>query len=329
MTSMPVSDTTHAPADRLAQFPVSFFSVVMGLAGLTIASHKMEAAGALAQGTSAGLFWLSAAVYAAIALIYLAKALTRRRAVADEWAHPVRIAFFPAMSIGLILMSIAALAIDDRLSFGLWAMGTALHFLFTVMVITAWINHSRYEVVHLNPAWFIPVVGNILVPIAGIHHAPADLSWFFFSVGLLFWLVLLTVVVNRLIFHNPLPARLMPTLFILIAPPAVGFISWMKLTGGVDAFARILFFAAIFFFVLMLPQLGKLARLPFALSWWAYSFPLAALTIANFAMAENGGGAFYRSLAFGLYGLLALVIVGLAVRTLLAIARREVCVAEG
>ena len=315
-------------ADRLEHFPVSFFSVVMGLSGLAIATHKLE--GAIGLNGTAGtvLFWTAGAVYAAILGIYLLKMLLRPAAVAAEWRHPVRIAFFPASSIGLILMSIAALGVAPGLSFWLWLAGSALHFAFTIMVITTWIDHSRYEVVHLNPAWFIPVVGNILVPIAGIRHAPADVSWLFFSVGLLFWLVLLTVVVNRLIFHSPLPARLMPTLFILIAPPAVGFISWTALSGGVDAFGRILFFSAIFFFLMMLPQLGKFARLPFTLSWWAYSFPLAALTIAQFAMAEKGGVDFYRWVGFGLYGLLALLIAALAVRTVVAMIRGEICVAE-
>lgn len=300
----------------------------MGLSGLAIATHKLEAAAGLGGTAGTVLFWTAGAVYAAILGVYLVKMLLKPAAVAAEWRHPVRIAFFPASSIGLILMSIAALGVAPGLSFWLWLAGSVLHFAFTIMVITAWIDHSRYEVVHLNPAWFIPVVGNILVPIAGIRHAPADVSWLFFSVGLLFWLVLLTVVVNRLIFHSPLPARLMPTLFILIAPPAVGFISWTALSGGVDSLGRILFFSAIFFFLMMLPQLGKFARLPFTLSWWAYSFPLAALTIAQFAMAEKGGVDFYRWVGFGLYGLLALLIAALAVRTVVAMIRGEICVAE-
>ena len=210
----------------------------------------------------------------------------------------------------------------------LWIVGAALHFVFTVMVITAWINHSRYEVLHLNPAWFIPVVGNIIVPIAGVHFAPVDISWFFFSFGLLFWLVLLTVVINRLIFHAPLPARLMPTLFILIAPPAVGFLSWTILNGGVDGFGKLLFFSGGFFFILMLPQLGKFAKLPFALSWWATSFPIAALTLAQFTMGQQSGNSFYLGTGYVLYALLVLVIITLVYKTITAMMRGEVCVPE-
>ncbi|MDZ7809277.1 MAG: hypothetical protein U5L11_02915 [Arhodomonas sp.] len=59
------------------------------------------------------------------------------------------------------------------------------------------------------------------------------MSWFFFSVGLLFWIVLTDHRrLPRMIFHQPLPARLMPTLSILVAPPAAGFLSYLRLTGG-------------------------------------------------------------------------------------------------
>ncbi|MEW5727022.1 MAG: SLAC1 anion channel family protein [Pseudomonadota bacterium] len=313
------------PGHRLRDLPVSFFATVMGLSGLTIATHKVE--GALGWGSlgSQGLLGLSAAVFSLLVFVYLHKLVSFREAVAEEWAHPIRISFFPTISISLILLSIAALPVNGAVSRVLWTVGSGLHLVMTVLVMTSWINHSRYEVVHTNPAWFIPVVGNILVPIAGILHAPADVSWFFFSVGLVFWIVLLTIVVYRLVFHNPLPGRLVPTLFILLAPPSVGFISWVTLTGGVDAFARILYFSAAFFFLLMLPQLPKFARQSFALSWWAYSFPLAAFAIATVVMGERTGGAFYQWTGTGLVGLLGVVIAGLAARTVIAIGRHEIC----
>jgi tellurite resistance protein TehA-like permease len=37
----------------------------------------------------------------------------------------------------------------------------------------------------MNPAWFIPVVGNILIPIAGVEYMPKAFSFFYFTVGLL------------------------------------------------------------------------------------------------------------------------------------------------
>lgn len=76
------------------------------------------------------------------------------------------------------------------------------------------------------------------MPIAGVQHGFSELSWFFFSIGVVFWLVLLTIIFNRMFFHQPLPGKLLPTLFILIAPPGAGFVSWLQLNGELDAFAR-------------------------------------------------------------------------------------------
>ena len=118
----------------------------------------------------------------------------------------------------------------------------------------------------------------------------------------------------------------MPTLFIFIAPPAVGFISWFNLSGGLDAFGRVLYFVGLFFTFLLLSQFSYFARIKFFLSWWAYSFPLAAITIATLIMAKATGLALYAWLASGLLAALTLLIAILLTRTALAIARREICV---
>ncbi len=77
----------------------------------------------------------------------------------------------------------------------------------------------------------------------------------------------MVIIFNRIIFHMPLPVKLLPTLFILIAPPAVGFLSYINLTGELDAFAHVLYNFALFLTILLLSQLPRFARLPFFISW--------------------------------------------------------------
>ncbi|GAB6039441.1 SLAC1 anion channel family protein [Endothiovibrio diazotrophicus] len=313
--------------DRLAAFPISFFSVVMGLAGLTIAWEKAEAVLGLPP-VSATLLWLTAALFGLLAVAYLMKLVSRRAAVVAELHHPIKLSFFPAVSISLLLLAVATLHRQPALSEGLWLAGAALHLGFTVYVLGAWINHTHFEIQHMNPSWFIPVVGNIIVPVAGVAHGYPETSWFFFSIGLLFWLVLLVIVFYRVIFHPPLPGKLVPTFFILIAPPAVGFIAYLKLGGELDAFARVLYYAGLFLTLLLFTQVGRFAKLRFFLSWWAYSFPMAAITIATFVLYERLGGPLLRPLSVLLLTLLTLIIAGLLGRTALAMARGEICVEE-
>lgn len=311
---------------RLKNFPVAWFSIIMGLAGFTIAWAKTEQLFDLTVSISPWLLGLTATVAALLAGVYLAKLAVHPADVMAEVRHPVKLAFVPTISISLILLAIATLHVAPEVSFWLWSIGTVLHLLLTLYVLASWTHHDTYEIQHLNPAWFIPVVGNILVPIAGVHHGPVIISWFFFSAGLFFWPVLTSILFYRLIFHATLPARMVPTLFIFIAPPAVGFISYINLIGGVDPFAMILYCVGLFFTLLTATQISYFSKLQFFLSWWAYSFPLAAITIATLALFEQTGIVGLDTLAVILLAILSVVIAGLVVRTLLAVFRREICV---
>jgi tellurite resistance protein len=321
----PVS-TAAAAESRLQHFPISFFAAVMGLAGLSVATHRMEMVLQWRAYASLSVAAVAAAVFVIVAAFYGMKAVRHPDAVAAEWRHPVRLSFFATVSISLILLSLTILSALPSASLALWMTGTALHLYATLVIVSAWIGHRPFETPHLNPAWFIPAVGNILVPLAGVSFGFVEISWFFFAIGLMFWIVLMTLVFNRLIFHHPLPERLLPTLMILVAPPAVAFLSYLRLTGGaLDPFARILFYAAVILFLVVAAQLRQLMRLPFSLSWWAYSFPIAALTTATAVYADAIGSQVTRAAFIGLYILLCAVIALLAVKTVTAIRRGEIC----
>ena len=136
------------------------------------------------------------------------------------------------------------------------------------------------------------------------------------------------VIYYRVIFHPALPDKLAPTFFILIAPPAVGFLSYLSLTGEMDNFARVLYFSALFFTLLVLTQFRKFAKLQFFLSWWAYSFPMAAISIATMVMYDKTHNAFYSLTGIGLLVILTLFIVMLIFKTIKAIMKSGICVEE-
>ena len=324
------ADASAATAahSRLAHFPVALFSTVMGLAGLTLAWLKAHHVGGMPGEVGASLRWVASALYLFLLVMYAAKILRHPAEVVAERMHPVRLNFFPAISIGLILLATSWAPVAPHAALWMWSVGAALHLGFTLFAMSSWIHHTHYDIKHANPAWFIPVVGNILVPVAGAKLAMPDISWFFFSIGLVFWLVLMTIVLYRLFFHEPLPARLTPTLFILIAPPAVGFLAYLSLTDSLDAFARVLYFSGLFLTLLLASNALRFLRLPFFISAWAYSFPLAAITIASFEMHARSGVGFYLVLAWVLLAVVTVVIGTLVVKTLAAAAKGRICVPE-
>ena len=312
----------------IEHFPVALFSMVMGLTGLALAWLKLHQLGGAPAAIGGTLRLLASATFIFLAAMYVAKLVRHPQSVRADWMHPVKLNFFPAISIGLILLGAAWARDLPGLAQWIWGLGAALHLGFTLAAMSSWIHHPRYKLEHANPAWFIPVVGNILVPIAGTSFAPPDLSWFFFSIGVVFWLVLMTIVLHRLFFNEPLPARLTPTLFILIAPPAAGFLAWVALVNEVDAFARVLYFTATFLTLLLASNALRFLQLPFAISGWAYSFPLAAMTLASLEMGARTGSSFHHALGLILLAILSMVVVLLAVKTVAAAAKGKICVPE-
>ncbi|PID46172.1 MAG: C4-dicarboxylate ABC transporter [Proteobacteria bacterium] len=320
-------DTTQQETEsRLAYMPISFFSIVMGLSGLTIAWHKAQPV----FGMNLGLIniilpTLVSAIFLVLAWSYTQKIIRFPEKVAGELKHPVKLSFFPTISISILLLSIVFLSISPAIGRVLWAVGATAHIGFVLYIISTWMHQGHFQVQHINPAWFIPAVGNVIVPIAGVPLGFVELSWFFFSIGILFWIILMTIVFYRLLFHDPIPTHMLPTLFILIAPPAVGFVSYMRLTGELDSFARILYFSGLFLTLLLFSQAKRFLRLPFFLSWWAYSFPVAAITIASMVVFEHTQKTGFMWIGGLLLTLLTCLIGLLLVRTAIAIKNREIC----
>lgn len=316
--------TDPRPPQSLQHFPITFFAMVMGLAGLVLALRAAgQTLGLAVHFDLAGLLVVGA-VFVLISVAYVLKCLRFPGALAEEWHHPVRIAFFPAITISLLLMAAIAMDVNAVVARALWIVGAAGQFVLTIAVVSSWIGGRSYQHGVLSPAWFIPAVGNVIVPLAGPGLGYGDVSWYFMSVGLLFWVVLLTLVINRLVFHDPLPGRLQPTLVILIAPPAVAFMAWFRLTGEIDHVARFLLNSAWFFTALVAVQMPRILRLPFAMSFWALSFPLAALTVSTLTYGRSVDAPLVVGAGVVLLAVLVVVIAGLLLRTLRGLMAGEI-----
>jgi len=200
--------------------------------------------------------------------------------------------------------------------------------IFTIIIFRRWMLHEQ-EIKAMNPLWFLPIVWNILIPVAWVPLGFVELSWFFFSIGLFMWAVMFTIIMNRIIFHNPLPQKLMPTLFILIAPPAVAFISLTVLNNWeITAFAKMLFYFAIFMFVIILSKINVFSKLKFFMSWWAYSFPMAVITTATILFYSKTHIQLFYYLGILFYFILWFIMFILIYQTYLWFKEKKLCVEE-
>ncbi|MDA3907519.1 MAG: SLAC1 anion channel family protein [Sulfurimonas sp.] len=312
----------------LEHFPVQLFAIIMGLSGFAIVFAKANHLLGLSYWFYATILFIDTILFLVIFTAYMLKLLHYTDAVKKEFYHPIKSSFMAAISISFLLLSIAYYDFAPTLSILLWYIGAPLQLLFTLIVIRYWI-HNELKVVHSNPAWFIPIVGNVLVPIIGVDAAPVYVSLFFFSIGMFFWIVLFTITMNRIIFHNPLAQKLVPTFFIFIAPPAVGFVSYLRITNGsVDMFAMFLYFVALFTLLLLLFMIRMYDTKVFYISWWAYTFPLAAMTIATLMMQMIFHNTFTYLASMSLIALTTLVVGFVTFKTIQAYKAQKICISE-
>ncbi|MDD2652414.1 MAG: SLAC1 anion channel family protein [Sulfurimonas sp.] len=313
--------------NRLKFFPIMMYAIVMGLSGLTITYQKAALWLDFSALFGEVFMVLTTAVFAVVSLVYLKKFFKYKMAVANEFSHPVRVNFFAAVSISMLMLSIIYKESFPTISAIFWYPGTLLHFYLTMHTIAFWINKNQ-QLDHSNPAWFIPIVGNVLIPVAGVGFVDIGLLLYFFSVGMFFWIILFAVLLNRIIFHHQLAVKFMPTLFILIAPPAVGFIAYFKMFGVIDTFALFLFNLALFFTLLVLFMYKNFIRIKFFISWWAFVFPIAAMAISSMLIFHERGSLFLQLLSYVMLGAATVIVIIVAYQTILHIRKGEICIQE-
>ena len=315
------------PSDRLQFFPIMMFAIVMGLAGLTLVFKKVSEALYLPSVIYTIMMIGTTIIFFIITFMYLKKIMKHKEEVKKEFSHPIRINFFAASSISILILSMVYKNTIDPIAQIFFIIGAVFHIFFTFYTIKFWINNNL-EMQHSNPAWFIPIVGNLIVPIAGKGFIDDAVLYFYFSIGIFFWIILFSIILNRIIFHNQFAPKFMPTLFILIAPPAIGFISYVKLTGNLDFFAQILFNLGLFFTILVFIMYKNFINIKFFISWWAFTFPMAAITLATVLMYELTHKGFYAILSYILMVITSVIIVLVARQTIIHMNKKEICIME-
>lgn len=308
-----------APTRRqtIGKLPINLFASVMGLTGLALAWREAAHNFGIAPQVGEAIGWLAVATFLALAVGYGSKLLQHPDLVAAEFTQPVMGNFFAMTTVSLLLLSGFLKPYAVQVGQAVWMLGTA------GAVTVAYIMIRRFLIVRQDPATSLP---QILLPVVALLDIPAtsaampfawvhEINLLAMAVGCVIALSFLPLVFHRLRHQDPLPLAMRPALMVLVAPFAVGFLAYSNLSGDVGPVAGGLFYGALFFFVLIAPQIFR-RDVPFGVGWWAVSFPMAALSIAAFKYAAAVGGMVLQGIAALLFIALAVVILGLFVRTL-------------
>ncbi len=311
---------------RIRNFQPGFFAIPVGLAGLAIAYEKL--ASILNNNTlcliGKYLGIGAIAVWFIIALLYILKFVLNKEGVIKDFQHPIKSTILSLAPIGLLVSSIALSKFFPQFAFTLSIAGAIVQILFTFYIFRFWLNKDIH-LDHITPTWYIPVVGNILVPITPLNKILGIFNYFFLSFGLIFWIILTTIIYYRKFFHSPISDELLPSLFIMLAPPSIGFISYYNVTHTFDTFAHILYFIALSFFFVLLTIFDKFFKIEFRITWWAYIFPIDALTIATFLYYHLDKNVLFLKLGEAFLALATILLVIITYKTLKAIKKGEIC----
>ena len=169
-----------APArSAFETLPVGLFGAVMGLTGLSVAwrlaQQRYGGPDWLAL-VSPGLGWVAVAAFVAVLAGYALKLATAFEAVKAEFRHPIAGNLFGTPLISLLLLPIPLAPYSLAVARASWIVGAVGMVLFAWFVVSRWMS-DRQQVAHATPAWIIPVVGLLDVPLAlpalGCRRCPA------------------------------------------------------------------------------------------------------------------------------------------------------------
>jgi tellurite resistance protein len=184
---------------------------------------------------------------------------------------------------------------------------------------------ADYSLDAAHPGYFLPTVAGPLVgafAAAGVQmHALAELS---FGIGAVAWLLLGSFTLGRLFFRPALPAVLVPTLAIEVAPPAVAGVAYFFVSpGATGAIGAGLAGYAVLMVVTQLRLIPLYARLRFSVATWAFTFSYASVAtdaVLWIAAKKPAGAAAYT---VAVTALISLFIAAVTIRTVIALSRRQ------
>jgi tellurite resistance protein len=167
-----------------------------------------------------------------------------------------------------------------------------------------------------------PVAGGFVLASALAAVGLRDAGQLAFGAAVFSWLAIESVLLHRLYTGPELPPALRPTLGIQLAPPAVGAVAYLNVSGGQpDLFVHALVGYALLQSLLLLRLFSWIRAAGATPAWWSFTFGAAALPTAVVKLAVRGDTGIVAQLAPWLTAASTLVVVAIAVMSLALLVR--------
>ncbi|NMD54282.1 MULTISPECIES: TDT family transporter [Tsukamurella] len=291
--------------------------------------------------TAAAAVWAVATVLLVVLLVATAAHWARYPHFARRHHRdPVIGNFYGAMAMALLTVGSGAVLVGRdwigqaaalTIGTGLWLVGTLLGIVFAVMIPVLMAKGGHYTADRAFAGWLMPVVspmvtaagGAVLLPYAPEGTLRAGLLWFCYgcvAFSVLASIVVMPAVVARLVRRAPWPAAMVPTAWIMLGPMGQSITAVNSLGAdahlvvGGEAAHTLTRFGLVYGWVVTVPLLAwtvvalvltartaVTSGLPYALTWWSFTFPIGTCATGFSGMAAHTGVPAYTVLAIAYF----------------------------
>ncbi len=323
----------------IKNFTPSWFASVMGTGVLAMTSLFYSQYIPLLKSIAYILFYFNIALFCILLVPWILRWILFTKEALNDLEHPILSNFYATIAIAMLVLAADFIVIGKNMEIGkiLWFVGVVFTIFFSILIPYLMFNSKHIKLDHINPGWFIPPVGLIVVPIAGsliIPHVSGVmkefvifLNYFGWGSGFFIYLALFAIAMYRFILHHPLPNTLAPTIWINLGPIGAGTVALVNLIKNTSFITvKEPFFVLAFLFwgfgiwwvimaiVLTLHYIKRL-KLPYAMSWWAFTFPLGAYVASTHTISLLFGIQLIDYIGFALYLLLVIFWIVTFLRT--------------
>jgi tellurite resistance protein len=250
------------------------------------------------------------------------------QAVLADIRHPVKHTFWSALPIAMVLLAALWISLEHTDHWGMkvfWWIGALGEMATTFWLLARWLRPADAggtPLASLTPIIFLPLIGNVLVPWAGVPLGHATWSSLQMGIGIFMWPVALTLLLVRQFQVGPLPARMTPTWFILVVPPSAVALS-LNLFDPPMTLLWAVWGIGLISLMWALTHSRAIVDLSFGMPHWGMSFPLAAFTSMTLMMAQQPEGDWLWMPGLAMLAITSVVILWLSRMTLHSLWRGE------
>ncbi|MCF2137664.1 MAG: tellurite-resistance/dicarboxylate transporter [Candidatus Thorarchaeota archaeon] len=311
----------------IQNFAPSWFAVVMGTGILAMTSLQYATMLPLLGFVASGLAIFNIIVFFILLIPWILRWIFYPKEASDDLKHPNMSNFYPTMTIALVVLAAHFGQFGfSSLAFRTWLLGALGTVIFSILIPYEMFKKEEIAPEHISPAWFIPPVALIVIPLVGgpfiaqasglMQEFLILLNYFGFGAGFLLYISLLAICLYRFIIHHPMPNTMAPTVWISLGPIGAGTVAVVNvITNSSFVTVKEPFFIMGFLFwsfgiwwlfmaIIMTVHYIRRLTLPYAMTWWAFIFPLGAFVAGCHVIGQTLGFQLIDFIGFGLYWLL-------------------------